>query len=471
VNSAVVIVGGGISGLSAAYDLSKAGIAATIVERRARLGGVIQTEYLHGCTLESGPDSYLGIKPAAGELIREVGLGGDIIGSNDHLRVTYIWRGGRLVPLPDGLMMMVPTRLAPMVASPLLGWGTKIKMGLEVFRKPARRAPGDRSVAEFITDHYGRESLDYLAEPLLSGVYGGDPGRLSASSVLTRFVELENKYGSLTKGVLAERAKAAAHGGRSPGPLFNTLKGGLATLVGEIESCISGSTTVIHGEAEALEPGRIRVNGEWVAASEVILACPAYEAAALVRSIDPALAGLLGQVDYSSSLTLSLGYDQATFGRELKGFGFLVPAKERRRLVACTWVQNKFSHRVPCDKIVLRCFFGGAGDAEVLGETDESIVAIAKDEILRILGVSAEPTFYSIARWPRSMAQYTVGHQQRLKEIETRAAAQPGLYLAGNAYYGIGIPDCIKTGREAARKIAALHSRAAPPATRTTTGE
>jgi len=444
----VVIVGGGISGLSAAYYLAKAGIPSTIVERRSRLGGVIHTEQTHGCTLELGPDSYLAMKPAAGELIREVGLGDEIIGSNDHLRITYIWKHGRLVPMPDGMMMMVPTKIAPMVASPLLGWGTKIRMGLEYFRKP-NGAVRDRSVAEFITDHYGQEALEYLAEPLLSGVYGGDPRKLSATSVLTRFVELEAKYGSLTKGVLAGRAAQAAQG--PPGPLFRTLRNGLSSLVSKIDN----SAAVVHGEAEAMEPGRVRVNGEWIDADHVVLACPAYEAAALVRAVEPELAALLDQVEYSSSLTLSLGYEQATFGRKLEGFGFLIPSKERRRLVACTYVRNKFSHRVPEGKVVLRCFLGGAADAAILNESDETVLTIVQDELRRIAGITAKPSFHTIARWPRSMAQYMVGHGRRLKEIESRVAARPGLHLAGNAYYGIGIPDCIKTGRDAAQKIAA----------------
>ena len=446
----VIIVGGGVSGLSAAYYLAKAGIASTLVERRPRLGGVVQTEYVHGCAIEAGPDSYLGIKPAAGELIREVGLGDDIIGSNDHQRITYIWRHGRLVALPDGLMMMVPTKVMPMALSPLLGWGTKIRMGLEYFRKPNGTAAPDRSVAEFITDHYGRESLEYLAEPLLSGVYGGDPKRLSAPSVLTRFVELETKYGSLTKGVLAARAKMP----KSRAPLFQTLKHGLTTLVSEVEKRIAGQVTVVQGEAEALAPGRLRVNGGWMEASQVVLACPAYEAAALLGDLDPALATLLNQVEYSSSLTLSFGFRKADLGGNPKGFGLLVPSKERQRLVACTWVQNKFSYRVPDDMAVLRCFFGGAADAAVLSESDDTLIAVARDEIRRILGITAAPAFHTIARWPRSMAQYTVGHSARLKEIEARAAALGNVYLAGNAYSGIGIPDCIKTGRDAATKIA-----------------
>jgi protoporphyrinogen/coproporphyrinogen III oxidase len=447
----VIIVGGGISGLSAAYYLSKAGIASTLIERRPRLGGVIQTEYTHDCTLESGPDSYLGVKPAATELIREVGLGDDIIGSNDHLRVTYIWRNGKLVPLPDGLMMMVPTKIAPLIVTPLLGWGTKMRMGMEYLRKPAKEAHADRSVAEFITDHYGKESLEYLTEPLLSGVYGGDPARLSAASVLPRFVELEKKYGSLTKGVLAERAKAKPV--QPGGSLFRTLKGGLGSLIRELETRIAPHTTVIHGEASGMMSGfRLAVNGSQMDTDHVILACPAYEAAAILKDIAPELATLLNKVEYSSSLTLNLGYEKASIGN-LNGFGFLIPKKERQRMVACTWVGNKFSHRMPEDKVVLRCFFGGASDEAVLGESDEAIVAMAKDELRAKMGVTAEPSFYTLARWPKSMAQYTVGHAQRLKQMERLTAGIPGLYLAGNAYYGIGIPDCVKTGRDAAQKI------------------
>jgi oxygen-dependent protoporphyrinogen oxidase len=208
-----VIVGGGVSGLSAAYELSKAGIPSTLIERRPRLGGVVQTDRVEGCVLEAGPDSFLSAKPWALDLIRELGLGADVISSNDHLRVTYVVKRGRLTPLPDGLMLMVPTRIWPMVATGLLGWPTKIRMGLEWFRRPPKAPPSDRSVAEFIRDHYGQEAVDYLAEPLLSGVYGGDPNRLSVGSVLSRFTELEARHGSLTRGVLARAVRAARQAG------------------------------------------------------------------------------------------------------------------------------------------------------------------------------------------------------------------------------------------------------------------
>lgn len=440
----VVVIGGGISGLSAAYDLTAAGVDCAILEKQGRLGGVIETRVTDNCTLECGPDSFLSAKPAALTLIGELGLEADVIGSNDHQRTTYILKHGALVALPEGVMMIVPTRVMPMVKSPLLSWGTKIRMGLEYFRKPGESH--DRSVAEFVTDHFGQETLDYLAEPLLSGVYGGDPAQLSVGSVLPRFLQMETKYGSLVRGVLAGRS-----GAPPSGPLFRTLKGGLGTLV----DALAARVKVCRADVETIERSgsgfRVRTGAEWRDADQVIVACPAWSAARLVSGLDGRLAELLTSIDYSSSLTLSLIYRAADFDGERAGFGFLVPKKERQRLAACTFVGTKFSFRVPDDRIVLRCFFGGIGDAAILNESDESVTAIAREELRRILGLTVAPLSQTIARWPRSMAQYTLGHRQRVEEIRTRAAAIPGLHLAGNAYEGIGIPDCIQTGRAAAK--------------------
>jgi oxygen-dependent protoporphyrinogen oxidase len=453
----VVIIGGGISGLSSAYYLAKGGAASTIVESRPRLGGVIHTEHVEGCTLEAGPDSFLSIKPAALDLIRDLGLSDQVIGSNDHLRVTFVRKGGRLLPLPDGLMMMVPTKILPLAATRLLSWGTKLRMGLELLRAPRPKA-GDESVAQFIEEHYGREAVDYLAEPLLSGIYGGDPSALSVTSVLPRFVELANQYGSLTRGVLAERAKAARHhSGATPAPLFRTLKGGLGQMVDAVAAALRGQAEVRQVRAQAVERAgtgfRLRLDGGWLEAGRLVIACEAHCAATLLAGLDPRLAELLGTVAYSSSMTVALGFDAAGFAQPPVGFGFLVPRKERRRLVACTWVGTKFSHRVPDGTIVARCFLGGMGDAGVLGEPDDAIVRAVSNELQEIAGISQRPRFTRISRWPRSMAQYTVGHPQRLAEMEARAAAIPGLYLAGNAYTGIGIPDCIRMGRAAAEAI------------------
>ncbi len=449
----VVIVGAGISGLAAAYDLSRAGVPTTVFDKRPRAGGVIDTRIAEGCTLECGPDSFLSAKPEALAMIKELGFGEDVIGSNDHQRTTYIWKRGRLVALPDGVMMIVPSRVMPMVKTSLVGWGTKIRMGLEYFRKPSgKHGRGeDRSVADFVTDHFGSETLDYLAEPLLSGVYGGDPAQLSIASVLPRFLEMERKSGSLVRGVLASRRNARF--GAAPPALFQTLRTGLGKLI----EALSSRAEIQHAAVEAMEREgsgfRVRVDGDWISTDHVVLACPAWAAAQLVKGIDTKLGGLLGSIDYSSSVTLSLIYKTGDFDGKRAGFGFLVPKKERQRLAACTFVGTKFSYRVPADRIALRCFFGGIGDAAILNETDESLVAIAREELSRILGLHASPISTLISRWPRSMAQYTVGHGPKIAEIRRRTATIRGIYLAGNAYEGIGLSDCIRTGRAAAQAI------------------
>ena len=444
----VVIVGGGISGLSAAYDLARAGIEHTLFEKQPRLGGVIQTRAENDCVLECGPDSFLAAKPEAITLIKELGLEGELIGSNDFQRTTYILKHGRLVPLPEGVMMIVPTKIMPMVKSNLLSWGTKIRMGFELLRRPKRYL--DRSVAAFVIDHFGEETLDYLAEPLLSGVYGGNPHDLSAASVLPRFVEMETTQGSLGRAVMG--AKRPAPGGS----LFKTLASGLGTLI----EALATYANIRHDGIDAIERRegafRVQAAGEWIDASNVIVATPATTAASLIKNVDPELSALLGAIPYSSSVIVSLIFDAAKFDGQRAGFGFLVPKRERDRLAACTFVATKFPHRAPDDRIILRCFFGGTGDEGVLSESDESLVTIAREELRRILGLTAAPLFTYISRWPKSMAQYNVGHGVRVAEIKKRTAAIPGLHLAGNAYDGIGIPDCVRSGRQAAAGIPRL---------------
>ena len=434
-NPPSIIVGAGISGLSAAYYLAQAGHRSLILDPRPRPGGVIQTERFEGCTIEGGPDSFLAAKPEALAMIRELGLEGDLIASNDHQRKTYIRRHGKMVRMPDGLMMVVPTKLMPMALSGLLGWGAKIRMGLEFFRRPGPPRP-DRSIAEFIRDHYGQEAVDYLAEPLLSGVYGGDPRTLSVNSVLPRFAGLEKRYGSLTRGVLATRPK------QSGGPLFQTLKGGLGQWVDAILAAIRDKCELRQQRAEAVErvPGgfRVKAGGDWLDAVHLVLACEAHNAAKL---LDGRLADLLNGIAYSSSVVVALGYNGPP---PMPGFGFLVPKIERRRILACTWVGAKFPHRAPDGTTLARCFLSG--------EYEPDIGAVHR-ELKDLSGIRGEPRFHRIFRWPRAMAQYGVGHAQRIAEIQELAAAVPNLHLAGNAYSGIGIPDCVRTGRQAAERI------------------
>jgi len=449
------IIGGGITGLAAAYELSLAGCESILIEQQPSLGGVIQTEVVEGCVLEGGPDSFLSAKTAGEELVRELGLGQDLIGSLDEQRVTWVVRNGRLLPLPDGLLMMVPTKILPMAASPLLSWGAKIRMGLEIFRRPGPPQP-DRSVAAFIQDHYGREAVDYLAEPLLSGVYGGSADRLSVESVLARFVELERRYGSLTRGVLAARRAARARGAEAA-PLFRTLRNGLAQLTAELERRIRPRCRIVHARAESVSrrPGgwTVRLSGDALETDNLLFACPAWQAGALLRTVDPHLAEQLEAIPYTSSVTLALGYLRRDCGPIPPGFGFLVPARERRTLVACTFVGAKFPFRVPDSHVVLRCFLGGSGGEAVLEQNDEDLIRQVRAELKQLLGWDAEPRFTRLRRWRRAMAQYEVGHARRVETIRALAARLPGLQLAGNAYEGIGIPDCIRTARSAALSL------------------
>jgi len=449
----VVVVGGGIAGLSAAYDLKRAGIECTVFEKNPRLGGVIETCKWEGCTIDAGPDSFISAKPEATALCKELGLESELIGSNDHQRITYIQKHGRLVALPDGIMMIVPSKIMPMVKSQLLSWATKIRMGVELLRRPPKSPALDRSVAEFVVDHFGQETLDYLAEPLLSGVYGGDTASLSVSSILPRFVDMENKYGSLGRAVMTAKRPPAV------GSLFRSLKSGMSSMVEKVacglDVCNETVETIERNGASRARNGkfRVRAGGDWIEADDVILACPAWSAAQMLLEEEPALAKRLNEIPYSSSLTLTLIYDAAKFDGRRAGFGFLIPKCERKRVAAGTFVGTKFPFRAPDNRIILRLFFGGASDEAILSESDETILSIARDELRCILNLTAEPMFHMVSRWPRAMAQYTVGHAERMQEIKDRTAAIPGLYLAGNGYDGIGLPDCIRTGRAAAKKI------------------
>jgi len=476
----VAIIGGGISGLSAAFRLERArregaDVRYTLFEASDRLGGVMRTERAEGCLIEAGPDSFLSEKQSAAELCRELGIADQLVGSNDAHRRTYILVKGRLIEMPDGLQFMVPTKLMPTIATPLFSWGTKLRMAREFFSRP-HTSNGDESAAEFVERHFGPEVVDRLADPLLAGVYGGSAERLSVRAVLPRFLDMEAKYGSLSRAMLAAMRKhpPAANG---PRPIFTSMKEGMQQLVDAVAAQLDrdavrtgarikvlgredGEWVVLRQEPEANleEPlaasqrrSELRLHGRF---DRVILATPAYIAAGLLRSVEPRLADLLGETAYSSSVTVALGYSTAGFdGRGAKredGFGFLVPRSEQKRLLACTFVHNKFPHRAPEGQLLLRVFLGGSNDAAVLEIPDEEILRIVRVELRQILGLTVEPSFTRIYRWQRSMAQYEVGHLERVAEIERLRAGVRGLALAGNAYRGIGVPDCIKSGLDAA---------------------
>ena len=461
----VLIVGGGISGLAAAYDMHKSGVSCTIIEENKRLGGVITTERVNGCLVEGGPDSFIAQKPWALELIRELGLGDQVIGSNDADRKTYILRNGRLIPLPDGIQFLAPTKILPVIKTPLLSLRTKVAMGLEWFRRP-RPDPGDRSVAEFVKEHYGDEANEYLAQPMLAGVYGGSPELLSVGSVLPRFVELERRYGSLSRALFYSRWKSK--GPKPGGSLFLTLRGGMQTLVDRLADEIRGSVKVVQARAVSAQRNGegyavTLSNGETIQGDRLIVATPAWQAAELLRTEDAGLSDELASIPYGSCVTGALIYQRPEFKRPLDGFGFLVPRAEGRLLSACTWVNTKFNDRAPDDKPLLRAFIAGEKAETMLSSSDDALAEAIGADLQQMMGFEARPAAAAFSRWERSMAQYQVGHAKVVQTIEERLKNHPGLYLSGNGYDGIGVPDCIRRSRAAVRAI--LENPTRPTAT------
>ena len=452
----IAIIGGGISGLSAAYALEekrRAGLEVRYVlyEASARFGGVLVTDRVDGCILEAGPDSFLTEKPWATDLCAKLGLAGQLIGSNDADRKTYILVRGKLVEMPDGLMFMVPTKLAPTISSPLFSTQTKLRMAREWFHPP-HKANGDETVAAFVERHYGPEMVDRLADPLLSGVYGGEASQLSVRAVLPRFAEMEAKYGSLGRAMLAALS-AARNAKTPPRPLFTSLENGMQQMVDSLVGALDTNALNTGATVQAVAPEA----GRWVVSAglqsdefdAIILALPAKAAANLLQRCGPQLASELGAIEYSSSVTVALGYDKPVRDSLPPGFGFLVPRSEGKRMLAATFVHNKFPHRAPEDRAILRCFLGGARGEQILALSEEEILSIVREELAQILQLRAEPLFARVFKWRGAMAQYGVGHLERLERIEALRQKLPGLALAGNGYSGIGVPDCVRSGTAA----------------------
>lgn len=482
------IIGGGIAGLAAAYELEKARSAGqqvqyTLYESQPRLGGVLASETVNGSVIELGPDSFLTEKPSAGALCHELGLGAELLPSNDAARKTWIVVKNRLVPLPDGLMFLAPTKLLPTALTPLFGLRTKIRMGLELLHPP-RAAEGDESVAAFVARHYGSEVVERLADPLLTGIYGGRAAELSARAVLPRLVEMEQKYGSLTRAALKMRqlrarqqvrdtgenavANATSSAGRGIPSVFTTLRGGMRQLVDAVAARIDAQSVVTATTISSIEKTsdgwRICANGQTMDLEALIVATPAWAAAELLAPVDALLGEELNSIPYTSSTTVNLAYDERRIGRLPEGFGFLVPASEGHAMLACTFVHRKFPGRAAPGKAILRAFLGGSrreSERDPLpDQSDEQIVATVRRELNEILGektfsASVAPEFTRVARWPRAMAQYAVGHRERIQRIAAHVKELPGLRLAGNAYDGIGISDCIRLGRKAALELLA----------------
>ena len=456
----IAIVGGGISGLAAAFAVEEHRLAGTaeytLYESSPHLGGVLRTEHIQDCIVEAGPDSFITEKPWAADLCRALGLGDQLIGSNDADRKTYILVRGRLIPMPDGLMFMVPTKILPTGFSPLFSWTTKLRMAQELLHPP-RVAENDESVASMVERHYGAEMVDRLADPLLSGVYGGEAAGLSVRAVLPRFAEMERTHGSLGRAVLAARKKMPRPANKPAPPLFTSLKNGMQQLVETLVPRLHRPSLLTNTSVQSIQSEA----GGWLVSAgmksdsfdAVILALPALAAARVLSTCSPELSAELAAIGYSSSITVGLGYDRDVRQKLPPGFGFLVPRSEGKRLLAATFVHNKFPHRAPEDRALLRCFFAGSNAENIWQLSDDGIIAVVRDELQQIIGLRASPLFARVYKWKSAMAQYGVGHLERLDRIERLRQPLRGLALAGNGYRGIGVPDCVRSGSEAVKQL------------------
>ncbi len=462
----IAVIGGGITGLAAAWQLQQkvegTGFQYTLLEASGRWGGKIRTERIDGFgvspfVVEAGPDAFVTQKPWALELARELGLEERLLGTDDRRRRTYVRVQGRLTPLPEGIMLIVPTRFRPFLTSRLFSLRGKLRMGLELFIPP-RQDETDETLADFIRRRLGAEVLDRLGEPLLAGIYNADAERQSLLATFPRFRELERRYGSLTRGMWAMRRRTRHPAGASPRPLFMSFRTGMAELVEALVPRLTGDLR-LNTRVEGLERRptggyRLRLSdGGTLEASGVILAIPAAGAAHLLADLAPEAAARLRALRTVSTGTVSLAF-RAQDAPRLEGFGVVIPRSEGRAINAITWTTAKFPERAPEGYELVRVFFGGSRTPHTFALEDTELLATVQRELAEILGIRAAPLFHRIHRWPRAQPQYDVGHLERVAAIE--AALPPDIRVVGSPYRGVGIPDCIHQGREAALCLAAV---------------
>jgi protoporphyrinogen/coproporphyrinogen III oxidase len=457
----VVIVGGGIAGLSAAWRLqqlrqeSSAHYQITLLESSSQLGGKLRTEHVDGLTIESGPDSFLSYKPAGIQFARELGIEDQIIGTRDSGAGTFILRDGQLEPLPEGITMLVPTKLGPLARSRLLSPRGKARMAAEYF-VPPKQDDADESIGSFITRRLGREAFEHMAQPLLSGIFAGDADQLSLAATFPRLREIERTHGGLIKGMLEQRRTAAKpdQAEKPAYPPFVSFAGGMGYLADAVTKRLDAVN--LRTNTKATRIGRsehgylVYLGSEIVRADEILLATPADVSADLIGILDGELAALLRRIPYVSSATISLAYRTSDVQGLQAGRGFVIPHVENRELTAVTWASNKFDGRAPAGMSLLRTFVGRAGREDAVGLSDRELLAVVKRELFEILGIEAEPVLHRINRWHRAMPQYVIGHVDRVQQIDHRIQSLPGISLLGAAFHGVGIPDCISSGTNSA---------------------
>jgi oxygen-dependent protoporphyrinogen oxidase len=465
-NRRIIVVGGGISGLAAAHRLTELnaeknlGLEILLFEAGQRLGGSIHTERIGEFLIEAGPDSLISEKPWALKLCERLGLASRLISTNSTAQTVFVVQRGRLAPLPEGFLLMAPTRLWPLVTTRLFSWRGKLRMALELFL-PRGATGNDESLASFVRRRFGREALERVAQPLIGGIYAADPEKLSLAATMPRFLQMERTSRSVTWAMWRERRRARNRRPESGArwSLFLSLVGGMQELVDTItgrlpaESVQLGTHVIGLSWSSAKKNWTVTTNRGTVSeAAGVIIATPAYAAAAMLSPLAPELARELREIPYSSTATVTLAYRESDIMRDL-GFGFIAPAIESRKILACTFSSVKYSGRAPEGCVLLRAFIGGALQPSLFEQDDRAMEAAVRQELAALLGITAEPLFCRIHRHPRSMAQYHVGHLARVERIEQSVKKLPGLALAGNAYRGVGIADCVHSGEQAAESL------------------
>jgi oxygen-dependent protoporphyrinogen oxidase len=451
----VVIIGGGITGLTAAFRLqqSTADLDVTLLEATNHLGGVIGTENYEGCVLEWGPDSFLSRKPRGIGLCEELGIARELVGRDPRHAKTFVLRNGRLHPLPEGLTGLIPTNLEALSSSALLTKAAQERLAQEP-TIPPKPAGSDESVAQFITRRLGQEALDNLIEPLMAGIYAGQVDQLSLAATFPQLRQLELKHRSLLKG-LANQPGAAND---SDHPPFVSFPGGMARLVARLVNCLEGVSiyreTAVNAIKKTDRGYLLSVNGSGIngfEAAVLIVTTPAYVSGRLLQGVDSELARLLAGIPYASTALVNLVFNEADVP-DLDGYGYVIPRVEGREALACTWSSRKWQNRAPDGKVLIRVYIGRYGEKDVTEFDDGRLLTIAQNEIRETLNITTDSLFHRIFHYPKAMPQYNLGHPERLAAIEARMAVHPGLFLAGAAFNGVGIPDCIASGEEAAEK-------------------
>ena len=455
----VAVIGGGVSGLCAAYELHRRAVPFALFERAPRVGGIIRTDRCSGFTIDAGPDSFLVQKPAAIDLCRELGLGPELISTLPPGNA-FVVRQGRLHPLPSGSVLGIPTRIGSLLGTSLLSLSGKFRMSLDLTIQMPKKG-GDESVASFFRRRFGREAVDYIAEPLLAGIHAGDVERLSMRALFPRFMDAERTHGSVIRAFRQqsfERRNAIR-----TGSIFQSLPGGIEQFTTALAHhlptdairCGLGATAI-----DGTGPFRVRLSsGKEISTARLILAVPAYVAGELIRPLDPVLGRLCNAIPYTSTATLALGYPREAIQHPLQGTGFVVPRIEPDfSLTAGTWVSSKWSGRAPHGQVLMRAFAGGARDPGALEHSDTELIATIHRDLTALVGITGQPTFTRVFRWPRANPQHEVGHLELVAKIDARLANLPDLQLIGAAFRGVGIPDCVVAGRSAGIAAAQLRS-------------